>query len=89
MQKSFNVYTDPSHGWIKVSMKTLNELGIRAKISSYSYMKGDTAYLEEDRDATLLINAMQSKGITPKFKEFHTNNSSKIRNYDSYSIAYK
>ena len=89
MQKSFNVYADSQHGWIKVSMKTLNALGIRSKISAHSYMKNDDAYLEEDRDASLLINALQSIGITPKFKEHHTDRSSKIRNYDSYSTMYK
>mgnify|MGYP006883109353 CR=1 FL=1 len=82
--KTLHYYADPAHGWIKVPLKLLKELDIAKEISAFSYSRGDYAYLEEDRDASLLHEALKSKGITPKYKEFHINKSSKIRNYNSY-----
>jgi len=69
-------------------MKTykLMQLGIITQISSYSYMRGATAYLEEDCDASLFFNAYKDKyGTDPKHTYRHTNNRSPIRNYDSYN----
>lgn len=34
--KSITIYTDPSHGWAKVSLLELNSLSIMDKIRSYS-----------------------------------------------------
>lgn len=62
------------------------ELGIITQISNYSYMRGGTAYIEEDMDAALFFNAYRDKhGVDPKHSYKHTNNRSPIRNYDSYN----
>jgi hypothetical protein len=62
------------------------QLGIITQISNYSYMRGATAYLEEDYDASLFFNAYKDKyGTDPKHTYSHTNNRSPIRNYDSYN----
>lgn len=81
-----NMYNDPGHGWLRVPRSLLIELGIRDKITSYSYMrlKGDYVYLEEDQDLSTFINAMKEAGKTVEYKDSHTNNQSKIRNYDTY-----
>lgn len=79
-----NFYSDPSHGWARVPKQLLKYLGIEDKISFYSYMRGDYAYLEEDCDLSVLTNAMKEKGVLYSFREFVTNKSSKIRSYDSY-----
>lgn len=84
MQKQFNYYNDPGHGWIKVPLTLLKELGIEKRISSYSYINKDNAFLEEDCDATLFIHTMEEKGYAISVQEFHTNQSSKIRNYEGY-----
>jgi len=84
MQKTFNFYSDPGHGWVKVPIKLLDELSIRNKISSYSYVRGDFAYLEEDCDAAEFIGAIRARGIEPKFHELMTNKMSKIRSYNCY-----
>lgn len=81
----FNVYADAGHSWAKVSRKLLDKFGIADKISSYSYQRNDSVYLEEDCDLSVLIKALRERGIEPKFKEFHTNKSSKIRSYYHYS----
>lgn len=79
-------FSDPGHGWVKCKMSLLRDLGIDRDITSFSYRRGDDAYLEEDCDAPRLIQALQSKGVTVNFK--HTtarSKSSKIRSYFSYT----
>ena len=78
------VYTDPGHGWVKVKKELLVKLGIETKISRYSYQRGEFAYLEEDCDAGLLINALKEHSINYSFKTNNSNKSSKIRNYYPY-----
>lgn len=80
----FNVYTDPGHAWCKVPRSLLVKLNIADKVTAYSYQRGDSVYLEEDCDLSLLVQALRDKGKTVQFKEFHTNKSSKIRAYDRY-----
>lgn len=82
--RSFDVYVDPGHGWIKVPRKLLVELGIHKDITHYSYQRGDFAYLEEDCDATLLFKTLRSRGIEPKQRVHYADRSSKIRGYASF-----
>lgn len=81
---TLNYYQDPSHGWVKVPMKLLVQLGIAEKITHYSYMRGLNAYLEEDGDLSLLLKALDNAGILWRLREYHTNKQSKIRSYCSY-----
>lgn len=85
MQKVFNSYSDPAHGWIKVPRKVLRELGIEGQVTHYSYERGEDVYLEEDCDATLLVETMRKLGIEPKFRHNSSNKMSKIRTYENYS----
>lgn len=80
-QMSFQVFQDPSHGWVKCPVKLLNELGITDKISHCSHRRGDFAYLEEDRDAQILFSELDRLDVVIKVKVNHANRSSKIRNY--------
>ena len=59
-------------------------LGIADKISTYSYMNGSNAFLEEDCDLSVLIGALRERGYEIKFNESHTDRQSKIRNYSTY-----
>lgn len=83
MQKTFTFYNDGGHGWVKVSKALLKELGIADKVSTYSYQRGENAYLEEDCDASLLVNALKERGIEPKFTDKYSDRS-KIRGYENY-----
>ena len=65
-------YCDPGHGWIAVKVSLLRELGITGQISGCSFVKGGTAYLEEDCDAERLIRALDAKGIAYKVEVKHT-----------------
>ena len=87
--KSITIYTDPSHGWAKVSIKELLKLDILDKISTYSYIhkNGLNAYLEEDCDLGLYLKTLDAKGIKFKFIEKHTDKSSKIRSYNRYTLG--
>ena len=47
--QSFVFISDPGHGWLVVPLSLVRASG--AKISPYSYIRGNMAYLEEDCDA--------------------------------------
>lgn len=82
----FKFYTDPGHGWLAVKIKALKDLGIADKITSCSYTKGKTAYLEEDCDAATFVTAYIAKyGKRPEVAVKHTDKSSPIRSYFRYS----
>ena len=89
--KSITIYTDPSHGWAKVSLSELFKLEIHDKISTYSYIRSNEkyayAYLEEDCDLSTYLKALDSKGIQYKFNTLHTNKSSKVRSYNRYTLG--
>lgn len=78
------IYTDPGHGWAAIKKAKLVEFGIEHKISSYSYERGQTAYLEEDCDLSILIGELKVRGIMPAFVEKHTDRRSPIRSYATY-----
>ena len=80
-------FADPAHGWGEVPISLIKELGIADKISQYSYMKGDNAYLEEDCDLSVLMNALEAQGITANFVEVWTNNDSPVRRYQSFKLS--
>ena len=69
MKTHFNFWTDPGHGWIEVTAADMNAVDLAPEaISGYSYVKGNTFYLEEDCDASKFIAAYQAKiGTAPQF----------------------
>ncbi len=80
----YKFHEDARHGWLAVKRRELIEVGIREdQISEYSYQKGDTVYLEEDRDASIFISVLKKNDITYSFKNSYKN-SSLIRNYDRF-----
>jgi hypothetical protein len=81
---SIKVFADPGHAWARIAKSKLVSLGIADKISTYSYQKGENAFLEEDCDLSVLISALRVRGYEIKFNESHTNRQSKIRNYSTY-----
>lgn len=81
--KTYKFYEDPGHAWLAVKRAELIKLGILDKISHYSYQKGATAYLEEDRDAEIFYTAKHNKGEEVKLIEVFQENTP-IRNYDYF-----
>ena len=87
MRKVYDFYADPGHGWLKVNIKDLRELGIENKITGASYKNKDNVYLEEEWDATQFINAYKNKyGYNIKVNFHSGNKRSRIRNYQDYQI---
>ena len=84
-QRTFNLFSDPSHGWLKVRKKEVEKEGLADKISSFSYVRGDYLYLEEDCDAYTFLNSLKKRGIQYKTKINFSNRSSRIRSYQPYS----
>jgi len=81
--KQYKFYSYPSHGWLAVKKSELIDLGILDQISEYSYIKGQTVYLEEDRDATIFINAFRAKfNQEPMLIDKISNKLSPIRSYE-------
>lgn len=78
-------FSDPGHGWLEVDMGHIIGLGLADKISDYSYIQGDYAYLEEDCDATLFIDAAKEAGIKVNYVSHYTNTDSEIRSYARFS----
>jgi len=86
--KPINYYTDPGHGWFAVKRTELALLGILGEVSSYSYQRGQTVYLEEDCDASLYFAAYQRvHGTHPAYVEKNTNKTSPIRSYPTFKVA--
>ena len=81
---SIKVFADPGHAWARFPKAKLVSLGIADKISTYSYMNGANAFLEEDCDLSVLVVALRDRGYEIKFNESHANKQSKIRNYATY-----
>ena len=84
--KTLTFYSDPGHAWLKVPIADLFRLGISDKISSYSYVHNDSAYLEEDCDASIYIEAIAPEEF--EIKEIFKGNTP-IRNYARYPTEEK
>jgi hypothetical protein len=89
-------FQDSGHGWIAVKRSLLKEIGALEHISSCSYQKGDTVYLEEDCDASKFFKLyFASKGMDYisslqlddyfDMKSIHSERSA-IRNYARFTI---
>jgi len=82
-------HSDAGHGWLAIPRKRLKEMGLLNKISSCSYQRGGTVYLEEDCDMALYLNAIpkdelewiKARGFRESYK-----GSSPIRNYELFRI---
>lgn len=84
MRTTFDSYSDPGHGWVKVPRSILKELGIEDLITPYSYQRGEYVYLEEDCDLSTFMRALEARGITPKFRHHIADKRSRIRSYNGY-----
>ncbi|KKK79453.1 hypothetical protein LCGC14_2833350 [marine sediment metagenome] len=92
-KQTYVFFTDPGHGWLRVKLAELVALGVADKISKFSYTNGDYAYLEEDCDADIFIQAkfgsdvsfaeLERQGV---LKNHHAENAA-IREYDSYQVV--
>ena len=88
--KTYIWAVDSGHEWLAVKKQELEDLGIANDISSYSYMKGGTAYLEGDCDAARFIDAYKQKhGVEPKTKQGKMWDRQPCRSFDMYVPTFK
>lgn len=79
-------YSDPGHGWAAVKRQLLEDLGIADKISTFSYQKGKTVYLEEDSDLPKFLTALSvQRGQAVQYFHRSTDRLCPIRNYPRYA----
>ncbi len=88
-KKKYDALSDPGHAWVSIPLKDIVELGIQDQISSSSYMKGGRAYLEEDADLSLFMEAAKKAGwdVTLKSKP-QAERASRIRSYGGYDAGF-
>lgn len=83
-----NWIADPGHAWLIVDMSELEALKIKDEISSYSYHRNDIAYLEEDCDADIYIQAViDQRGVNSAdldSKVIQLNNDAPCRSYSRF-----
>ena len=83
--RTFPVYSDPGHAWVKVPkafLRTIIGHDWRKVFTPFSYERGDFTYLEEDEDALRFTNWCKASGYEPVFKEGScAQNRSRIRSY--------
>jgi len=88
-EKTYIFHSDSGHGWLAVKREELIELNIETEISQFSFEKGKTIYLEEDRDLTIFfITFRQKYGHDPIFRESYIDGRSPIRSYEIYQNKY-
>lgn len=80
----FDFYSDPGHGWVAVELELLDHLGLLDTITSFSYIRGGMAYLEEDCDASAVLNLLRLRNVPVTFRERPAAGRSRIRNYMPY-----
>jgi hypothetical protein len=61
--KVLTFVSDPGHGWLEVPLIDIAALGIEGQISPYSYINGRFAYLEEDDDYAVYMDALAARGL--------------------------
>ena len=85
--KMFKYYSDSGHGWLAVKLTVLAELGLTDRITGSSYVKGKTAYLEEDGDLFTFKNAYETVYGTLVTKEVDHGDRSWVRNLQPYGTV--
>jgi hypothetical protein len=83
-QDSYVYHQDSGHGWIEVPIKEIKAMGLEERITPYSYLFRDKAYLEEDDDASAFLDMRK---LLPKpfvLQSNYKDGSCFIRNYPHY-----
>ena len=81
---TYTIHTDPGHGWLETTIEEIERLNIHNQISTYSYRKGDTVFLEEDCDLTTFVRAKESVNEAFNYIVLHLNRDHWIRSLPCY-----
>ena len=83
---AYTFIEDPGHGWLQVPIAELFKLGIQNQITSYSYVNGIHAYLEEDCDFSTFYRAKEARGEPVEYERVYQEHTP-VRNYPRYTKA--
>ena len=88
MKKQFDYIQDAGHGWVKVPLALIRELGFAERVSRCSYWHAGHVYLEEDCDLELFFNAYNAAfGMFPKLRDrIARERRSRVRGYDPFGF---
>lgn len=83
---------DPGHGWLKVPLCVLDQWGLLPQITPYSYIRlgvrQSFAYLEEDCDASVFMDAAKQRGVSIKLRRrVAGQKESKVRRYEAFTCV--
>lgn len=84
----FIFHADPGHGWLAAKRSLIERLDLLTQISTCSYQRGGTVYLEEDCDANRLLHALKALGEEYTIETRHTDDRSPIRSYPHFSAKH-
>jgi len=61
--KAITYISDPSHSYLKIDVRTVENLGFMNKISEYSFFNNKYVWLECDNDSQLYFDALDDRGL--------------------------
>ncbi len=84
--RTYTKHVDGGHGWLRVPLEDIKNLGLYDKISHYSYFStlSGYAYLEEDIDADLFRSALMATGSSMVVNTVNDGDRSFIRNLNPW-----
>jgi hypothetical protein len=87
VQTSYVYHQDSGHGWLAVPIQELRDLGIAERITSWSYINKETAFLEEDLDLGTFLEMRSKVNLNVQLIDRYVDGLCDIRNYPSYDSA--
>jgi hypothetical protein len=88
VQDSYIFHIDPGHAWLEVPLQEIVDLGLKDKITPYSYAAGDKAYLEEDLDAGTFLEMRKRMNKSFEIHDRFFDGESPIRNLPHYQSQF-
>jgi hypothetical protein len=78
-------HSDSGHGWLAVKRSEVEKFGLADKITTFSYQKGKTVYLEEDVDAQVFLKTAKDSGVEIEVKTAKPVKRSNIRGFSRFT----
>ncbi len=84
MKRNLTFHNDPGHGWLEVPLADISTLGVADDITACSYQDETNAYLEEDLDAAVYLQAARAAGWTIDTEDHYVDGDSFVRSLPGY-----
>jgi hypothetical protein len=84
VQGSYIYHQDSGHGWLEVPVGEIRAMGLEKRITPYSYLYRDKAYLEEDLDAGTFLDIRKLLPKPVAIQNNHMDGMCYIRDFPHY-----